>query len=265
MAPRRPRDAQSRRERDRMYLEENRRLLEEHQQRLDERLRQLKERDRRDRERQRLAEERAHPIIERAKAGATYLAISHELGVPVGLVRRVCRQAGVKAPRPQDEATIQRHQQMIERVRAGSSLVAVAKAFGITHERVRQICERAGVRSVCRSYAESAEWRAERNLTIIERVKAGASLVAVSRELGLSPRLVQLVCHQAGVKAQRQSRQRDEATAQRDQQIVEQVRAGRSLVAAGRAFGLSHTAVWHICERAGVRSQSPQGRPRSRA
>jgi hypothetical protein len=86
-----------------MFLEDNRRRLEEHQQRLDERLRQLKERDRRDRERQRLAEERAHPIIERAKAGATYLAISHELGVPVGLVRRVCRQAGVKAPRPQDD------------------------------------------------------------------------------------------------------------------------------------------------------------------
>ena len=41
--------------------------------------------------------------------------------------------------------------------------------------------------------------------------------------------------------------------AQRDQQIVEQVRAGSSLVAAARAFGLSHVAVWHICERAGVR------------
>ena len=244
-----------------MYLEENRRRLEEHQQRLDERLRQLKERDRPPR----LAEERNHPIIERAKAGATYLAISHELGVPVGLVRRVCRQAGVKAPRPKDEATVQRHQQMIERVRAGSSLVAVARTFGVTHERVRQICERAGVRSVRRSYAESAEWRAERNLTIIERVKAGASLVAVSRELGLSPRLVQLVCHQAGVKAQRQSRQQDEAKAQRDQQIVEQVRAGSSLAAAARAFGLSPVAVWHICERAGVRSQSRQGRPRSRS
>jgi ribosomal protein S13 len=160
---------------------------------------------------------------------------------------------------------MQRHQQIVEQVRAGSSLVAVAKAFGITHERVRQICERAGVRSVCRSYAESAEWRAERNLTIIERVKAGASLVAVSRELGLSPSLVRLVCHQAGVKAQRQSRQLDEAMAQRDQQIVEQVRAGSSLLAAARAFGLSHVAVWHICERAGVRSQSRQGRPRSRA
>ena len=98
---------------------------------------------------------------------------------------------------------MQRHQQIVEQVRAGSSLVAAARAFGISQERARQICERAGVRSVCRSYAESAEWRAERNLTIIERVKAGASLVAVSRELGLSPSLVRLVCHQAGVKAQR--------------------------------------------------------------
>ena len=163
------------------------------------------------------------------------------------------------------QATVQRHQQMIERVRAGSSLVAVARAFGVTHERVRQICERAGVRSACRPHAESAGRRAERNLTIIERVKAGASLVAVSRDLGLSPSLVGLVCHRAGVKAQRQSRPRDEAKVQRDQQIVEQVRAGSSLAAAARAFGLSHVAVWHICERAGVRSQSRRGRPRTRA
>ena len=132
MAPRRTRDARSSRERDRIYLEENRRRLEEHQQRLDEHLRQLKERDRRAQERQRLAEERDHPIIERAKAGATYLAISQELGVPVGLVRRVCRQAGVKAPRPQDEATMQRHQQIVEQVRAGSSLAAAARAFGLS-------------------------------------------------------------------------------------------------------------------------------------
>ena len=129
---------------------------------------------------------------------------------------------------------MQRHQQIIEQVRAGSSLVAVAKAFGITHERVRQICERAGVRSVCRSYTESAEWRAERNLTIIERVKAGTSLIAVSRELGLSPSLVRLVCHQAGVKAQRQSRQRDEAKAQRDPHVRLADGCGGSMTAPDR-------------------------------
>jgi transposase-like protein len=97
--------------------------------------------------------------------------------------------------------------------------------------------------------------RPARNLAIVESVKGGAPLCAVAREFGLTRQHVWLICHRAGVETPRRPRQRDATKVQRDREIVERVRAGDSLVAVARAFGLTHVRVLVICERDGVRSR----------
>jgi DNA invertase Pin-like site-specific DNA recombinase len=218
-------------------------------------------------ERERIAQERGErnlAILERAKAGVTYQAISREMGLPLSTVYQICQKFGVKAPRPpvlrRDEAMIQRDQQIIERVRAGGSLVITGRAFGISREWVRQICERSGVRSQFRNILGS-EQRTERNLTIIDRAKSGISSALISRELGVSLGLIHQVCRQAGVRL---PRQRDATKERRNRQIVEQVRAGSSTVAVARAFGLSQTVISRICIRAGVLSKQTAAALRER-
>ena len=99
---------------------------------------------------------RNRAILERAKAGAFFPAISRELGLPYNMVFAVCQRAGIKTPRApypsgvrrvreKDPAMMQRDQQIVEQVRAGRYLVEVARAFGISHQRVHQICQSAGV------------------------------------------------------------------------------------------------------------------------
>jgi hypothetical protein len=102
---------------------------------------------------------------------------------------------------------------------------------------------------------DSITARRARNLAIVERVKAGDPLCAVARAFGLTRQNIWSICHRAGVETPRRPRQRDATKVQRDREIVERVRAGDSLVAVARAFGLTHVRVLVICERDGVRSR----------
>ena len=197
-------------------------------------------------------------ILDRALAGATYRAIGCELGLEAKKVYTICQQAGVKAPReprPRDAAITRRDQEIIEEVRAGASMGAVACRYGISHQRVAQICQREGVRPRlppgCNIAPEDRAALRERDLAIVERVAAGAAPIAVALEFGLSPTSIYNICRRAGVKLP--PRPRNKVMAQRDQQIVEQARAGSSTLALARAFGISQTIASRICLRAGLR------------
>jgi Mor family transcriptional regulator len=199
-------------------------------------------------------------ILDRALAGATYRAIGCELGLEAKKVYTICRQAGVKAPRPRvvrsrDEATAQRDREILDDVRAGISMGAAARRYGISRQRVDQICQREGVRPRlprgCNIAPEDRAALRERDLAIIERVGAGAAPIAIAREFGLSPTSIYNICRRAGVKLP--PKPRNEVMAQRDQQIIEQARAGCTTVALARAFGISQTIASRICLRAGVR------------
>jgi DNA-binding CsgD family transcriptional regulator len=94
---------------------------------------------------------------------------------------------------------------------------------------------------------------------ILDRATAGATYRTIAAELGLETRQVYGICRRAGAKAPRQPRPPDAAITQRDREILEDVRAGISMGAAARRYGISRQRVDQICQREGVRPRLPRG------
>jgi transposase-like protein len=86
-------------------------------------------------------------IVARAKAGATFHALSKETGIGIQTIRRWYRDAGgEKRTRlsPHTEAT---RIAAVEAVRNGASLYSVAKQYQMSHSLLYYWCKQAGVSS----------------------------------------------------------------------------------------------------------------------
>jgi hypothetical protein len=92
---------------------------------------------------------------------------------------------------------------VIARVKAGVALALVGREFGLTRQHIWVICHRAGVETPRQPRPTRDETKGPRDREIVERVRAGESLVAVARAVGLTHARVWVICDRDGVRSYR--------------------------------------------------------------
>ena len=103
--------------------------------------------------------------------------------------------------------------------------------------------------------------REERNRQIVERIKAGEPTKAVARKFKMTSINIRTICRKAGLRKYRKRRDRGIKKA-RNAEIVERIKAGEILEDVAKEFELSLNTVKETCRKAGVRTQTLQGRER---